>query len=243
MIHETTFDNAVTSSPLLQQLNDGLAGVVDSVRQSLVQVSVGVGNGAGTLWHSDGLIVTNAHVVGAAEMMRQHEDYRGRRGLRAFDGSASTLTVTLPDGSTMPAQLIAQDNERDLAALSIDAHDLPSIQPGDSRQLHAGQWVFAIGHPWGVLGAASAGVVIGAGSEWPDMPTNGRDWVITSLKVRPGNSGGPLVDTQGRLVGVNTLMTGPGIGAAVPVQTIKHFLKDALGERTAAAVTHDTRVV
>jgi S1-C subfamily serine protease len=167
----------------------------------------------------------------------------GSRGRRAVEIPADTLTVTLPDGSTIPAQIIAQDNERDLAAIRIDAHDLPIIQPGDSQSLHAGQWVFAIGHPWGILGAASAGVVIGSGSEWPDMPTNGREWVVTSLKVRPGNSGGPLVDTQGRLVGVNTLMTGPGIGAAVPVQTIKHFLKEALGERTANAIAQVTRVV
>ena len=212
----------------LAQLNGDLAGVVDQVRRSLVQVSVGVGNGAGTLWHADGLIVTNAHVVGGVENGRP----RRWQGAPVRGG----LNVTLPDGTTIPAHVLAQDPERDLAALTIDAHDLPTIEPGDSRKLKPGQWVFAIGHPWGVRGAASAGVVIGMSDETLEIPTGGREWVVTSLKVRPGNSGGPLVDTHGRLVGVNTLMTGPEVGAAVPVQTIKQFLKEALGSRVAESL-------
>jgi len=213
---------------VLAQLNEDLAGVVDQVRRSLVQVSVGVGNGAGTLWHSDGLIVTNAHVVGGVE--------HGRPGRWRDSAVRGGLSVTLPDGTTVPARVLAQDPERDLAALSIDAHDLPMIEPGDSRRLKPGHWVFAIGHPWGVRGAASAGVVIGMSDESPETALGGRQWIVTSLKVRPGNSGGPLVDTHGRLVGVNTLMTGPEIGAAVPVQTIKAFLKDALGSHMAESL-------
>src|SRR5579859_6128699 len=177
-------------SSLLAQLNDDLTSVVDEVRRSLVQVSVGVGNGAGTLWHADGLIITNAHVVGGVEDGRPRR-YRG-------NPVGGGLSITLPDGTKLPAQILAEDPQRDLAALSIDAHDLPTIQPGDSRHLKPGQWVFAIGHPWGVRGAASAGVVIGLGADWPDVPSSVREWVVTSLKVRPGNSGGPLVDSKGR---------------------------------------------
>ncbi|MEP7289787.1 MAG: trypsin-like peptidase domain-containing protein [Chloroflexota bacterium] len=220
----------MSNSPatLLQQLNADMASVVEEVRRSLVQVSVGIGNGAGTIWHSDGLIVTNAHVV-------SHAGSRRRRGYGYgyAEQVNNALTVTLPDGRTLPARVIAQDDERDVAALAVDANNLPTIQIGDSRELRPGQWVYAVGHPWGVTGAASAGIVVGSGSEWPEMPTNGRDWIVISLKVRPGNSGGPLVDVQGRLLGINTLMTGPQVGAAIPVHTIKTFLKETLGTSTA----------
>ncbi len=212
-------------SNLLEQLNNDLSSVIDEVRRSLVRVSFGPGNGAGTIWHSDGLIITNAHVVGGL-------DERRGRGYRRVD---NTLSVTLSDGRTLPARVLAQDNERDIAALSVDARDLPTIQLGDSRKLKAGQWVFAVGHPWGVTGAASAGIVVGSGAELPEI-TNGRDWVVISLRVRPGNSGGPLVDAQGRLVGINTLMTGPQVGAAVPVHTIKAFLKESLGSQVSESL-------
>ncbi len=202
---------------LLQQLNAEMASVADDVQRSLVQITNGRGGaGAGTIWHADGLIVTNAHVIQGRHMLK----------------------VTLSDGRTFPARVLAQDTERDVAALSIDASDLPTIELGNSRHLKAGEWVFAVGHPWGVQGAVTAGIVIGMGSEWPEMPPSGNDWVVVSLKVRPGNSGGPLVDVQGRLVGINTIMTGPQVGAAVPAHVIKVFLREALGskEKVAAGI-------
>lgn len=210
-------------STLLEQLNNDLANTVEDVRRSLVQINQGSGNGAGTIWHPDGLIITNAHVVSA--QFRGHR----RRGGYIPDGA---LTVTLPDGNTVPARILAQDEERDVAALSVDVTNLPVIRLGDSRKLQPGQWVFAIGHPWGVMGAASAGIVVGTGTDLPEVLTN-RDWIVTSLRVRPGNSGGPLVDARGRLIGINTLMTGPQIGAAVPVHVIAEFLKEALGSPVA----------
>jgi S1-C subfamily serine protease len=79
-----------------------------------------------------------------------------------------------------------------------------------------------------VHGAATSGVVIGTGSdELPEMIT-GREWVMVSLHLRPGHSGGPLVDAHARLVGINTIMTGPDVGGAVPVDVVKRFLKNAL---------------
>ena len=196
-------------SALLKQLNDDLSDVVQDVRRSLVQVMDGNGGaGAGTIWHSDGLIVTNAHVIA-----------RGG-GIR----------VALPDGRVFPATVLARDNDQDLAALSIDAHDLPTIQPGDSRQVNAGQWVMALGHPWGITDAVTGGIVIGSGHDLIELQSaTGREWVAVSLHLRPGHSGGPLVDTSGRLIGINTLMTGPDVGAAVPVNTVKQFLQRTLG--------------
>ncbi len=193
-------------SNLLQQLSAEMVSVMNDVRHSLVQITNGPsGAGAGIIWREDGLILTNAHVV--------------RR---------TSLTVTLPDGRSLPAKILARDPERDIAALQVDADRLPAATIGDSRQLRPGQWVFAVGHPWGVTGAATAGVVIGQGHDLPEMRDGKREWLMVSLRLRPGNSGGPLVDSAGRVVGINTIMTGPEVGGAVPAQIVKDFLIRAM---------------
>ena len=191
---------------LLNELNAALSGVVESAQRSLVQIHNGRhGAGAGIVCHPEGLIVTNAHVV----------DHPG-------------LRVVLADERVLPARLLAHDAQRDLAVLTVDTAGLPAIELGDSRRLQPGQWVFALGHPWGVTGAATGGVVIGVGAEWPEMPRSGQEWVVVNLHLRPGHSGGSLVDAQGRLVGINTLMTGPDVGVAVPVHVVKAFLRQTL---------------
>jgi len=193
----------VEVSDVLQQLNGEMSRVVSDVRRSLVRISNGrEGQGAGTIWSADGLVLTNAHVV--------------RR---------SSLKVTLPDGRTLAARIVARDPDRDLALLSVEASGLPAIEPGDSQNLRPGEWVFALGHPWGVAGAATAGIVIGSGADMPEMPPSGREWIMVSLRLRPGNSGGPLVDARGRLIGVNTMMTGPEVGVAIPVHVVKDFVR------------------
>lgn len=194
---------------IIAELNDALAARVAQVQASLVQIRNGEGHGAGTLWHADGLIVTNAHVV------------QGRRDLNAL----------LPDGRSLPAQLLAMDERADLAALAVPARGLPTIQLGDSRALRPGDWVMAVGHPWGVRGAVTSGIVIGVGDDLPEVGqmAPGRDWIALSAHMRPGHSGGPLVDAQGRLVGVNTMITGPDVGFAIPVHAVKAFLKETLG--------------
>ncbi len=191
-------------SGVLEQLNAALSSVIADVCASVVQVrDESRGAGAGTIWQSDGLIVTNAHVV-----------------------SRGPLKVALYDGRVLDATLLARDDQRDLAALAVDAHQLPTIQLGSVRRLHPGQWVMALGHPWGIANAATGGVLIGVGRQ-AEVPR--QDWVVADLHLRPGNSGGPLIDAQGRLIGVNTLMTGPGVGVAVSVDSVKEFLKHALG--------------
>jgi serine protease Do len=128
----------------------------------------------------------------------------------------------------LPAQILARDPDRDLAALRVEASELPTVQLANSQSLRPGEWVMAVGHPWGVPGAATAGVVIGVGAEWPEGPHNGRDWVVVSLHMRPGHSGGPLVDVRGRLVGINTMISGPDVGVAIPVHVVVEFLRQAL---------------
>jgi serine protease Do len=193
-------------SGLLQELNAEMAGIAEGVRPSLVQVQNGRhGAGAGTIWHPDGLILTNAHVV-------------GRRNLR----------VTVPGAGVMPARLLAHSVDLDLAALGVEARDLPTIKLGDSRLLRPGEWVLALGHPWGGVGAGTVGVVVGMGKRLPEMPRSHQEWIAVSLHLRPGYSGGPLVNAQGRLVGINTIMAGPDVGLAVPVHVVKAFLRRAV---------------
>lgn len=200
---------------LQQQLDDDLAANVERARRVLVEIRNGHGGaGAGIIVRSDGLVLTNAHVI-------------GRRGLR----------VMLPDGQTLPARLVAYDRDHDLAALAIDVYDLPVIELGDSKNLQPGQWVMSLGHPWGVTGAATAGIVIGSGADFPEFNTGGREFVVAGLRMRPGHSGGPMIDSEGKLVGVNTMINGPDVGMAIPAHVVKAFLKE-LGDVQAARRPH-----
>jgi len=175
---------------------------VERARQSVVRVVSGRrGAGAGTIWSAEGLIVTNAHVVGRAK-----------------------VRVLLPDGREVRAETIAVDREADLALLEVDAGVIPAAIVGDSRSLRPGAWVYAVGHPWGVPAAATGGVVIGVGRGWPEVPAPDREWLVVDVLLRPGNSGGPLVDAEGRVVGISTMMAGPEVGVAVPAHVVEEFV-------------------
>ena len=192
----------------LQELSDGLAVVSDRVLQSLVQIrNRRRGMGAGVIWQPDGLIITNAHVVDGPP----HQ--------------SPGLTVQLPDGRTLPARVVAVDRDHDLAALRVAASDLTPVVPGDSQQLASGDLVLALGYPGGVTGGATAGVVIGMGAQLPELAASRREWIAASLHLRPGHSGGPMVDSQGRLVGINTMMNGPDVGVAIPLHVVQQFLQ------------------
>lgn len=194
-------------SALVEQLNEDLSEVVARAQVGLVQIHNGHrGAGAGAVWHPDGLIVTNAHVV------------QRRRP-----------KVVLADGRTVSARLLAADPDHDLAALEVDATGLPAVTLGASRRLRPGQWVVAVGHPWGIAGAATVGVVIGLGADLPGFPAGRGEMLALSLHLRPGHSGGVVVDESGQVVGINTMMAGPDVGLAIPVEVAKRFIKEALG--------------
>ncbi len=198
-------------STAVSGLDGQMADLGAGIRQSLVQIRNGKrGAGAGTIWHGNGLILTNAHVV---------------------DGDLAH--ITLPDGRTASGRVLARDRDLDVAAVSVDAAGLPAVALGESKTLRPGHLVMACGHPWGVTGSVTFGTVIGIGSDLPEVPSGGRELIAVSLNLRPGNSGGPLMDTEGRLVGINTMMTGPEVGLAVPVHVVKRFLAKALGRRSA----------
>lgn len=210
-------------SDLLRQFSESMADVWQTARRGLVQITDDSRGsiGAGTIWHSEGLIVTNAHVVAPERFQRGYG-----RPMRA-SGSRS-LRVILPDGGEYPAHLLATDEQQDLAALAINANGLPTFELGDSRHLRPGQWVMALGHPWGVKESVTAGTIIGAGAQLPELPP-GREWIALGLRLRPGHSGGALLDTDGRLIGINTMITGPEVGFAIPAHLAAQFLKERLG--------------
>lgn len=191
---------------VLQQVNDALTAIVERVRPGLVQISNGKGGrGAGTIWHPDGLIVTNAHVI------RHHAPQ-----------------VTLMDGRKFSARVLATDVDHDLAALSVAAGGLPAITRTAAWSLRPGHWVLALGHPWGLTGAATAGMVIDVSAP-PEMPHWRGELIQVGVHLRPGYSGGPLVDAHGHLVGINTMMAGPDVGLAIPWPQVVAFVRQALG--------------
>jgi serine protease Do len=156
------------------------------------------GQGSGFIIDPAGYIVTNNHVVGEADSVK----------------------VELADGRELPAKVVGTDPQTDLALIKVDAgQKLPTVQWGDSDQLRVGQWVLAMGNPFGLGASATAGIVsargrqIGAGAY--------DDFIQTDAAINPGNSGGPLFNTEGQVVGINSAIYSPsganaGIGFAIP---------------------------
>lgn len=177
------------------EINLELADLAVEVSKSMVRLEV-AGNsfGTGTVWHEDGLVITNAHVA-----------------------ASHLLTAVLQDGGRFPANVIGIDRAADVAALQIDAEtDLQPIPIGDARSLRPGELVFAMGFPWGIGSGLTIGSVIGI-TAWPDRSGgDSRTWLAASLHLRPGHSGGPMFNASGELVGMNTVMQGPDVGVAVP---------------------------
>jgi serine protease Do len=132
--------------------------------------------------------------------------------------------IELWDGRRFPARLTARDPRRDLATLHIDAPPLEAATPGDSTTLRPGELVIAIGNPLGFAGALSTGVI----------HSLGKQWIYADVRLAPGNSGGPLADAAGRVIGINTAIVN-GLGAAIPSATALDFVRH--GARPALGVT------
>lgn len=184
------------SSALANRLNIDLSTAVERAHDSLARVvSRRRGVGSGVVWDKRGLVVTNAHVV-----------ERGR------------LAVALSDGRELDARVVASDSAADVAVLSVEADDLAAVEVGDARDLRVGELVFALGYPWGITDTVTSGIVIGVGDDWDVTPPGQvpREWLVVNMRLRPGNSGGPIVDSRGRLVGLSTIMAGLDMGMAVP---------------------------
>lgn len=190
----------------INKMDDEMAAIIEKGRQSLVKIEDGRrGTGAGTIIHADGLLISNAHVV-----RQQHP------------------RITTWDGRTLQGRLLARSERYDLAAIAVEGEELPVLPLADGRELRTGQWVVALGHPWGIRGVASAGMIIDVGHPLEALPYSG-PLIQVGLHLRPGHSGGPMLNDRGELIGINTMIAGPYVGLAVPIQTVKRFLKETLG--------------
>jgi serine protease Do len=170
------------------------AALVEEARRAVVEVrSGGRGSGAGVIWPGEGLVLTNNHVVAWG---------RRRGGVRAV----------LHDGRTLEAEVVRRSRGLDLALLRLRGENggLSAVPVGDSDALRVGELVYAIGHPWGNPGTATAGVVSGLGVPGGRSRGGGSStrYVRSDVALAPGNSGGPLLNARGEVVGINAMIFG-----------------------------------
>jgi len=166
------------------------------------------GKGSGFIVSGDGYIVTNNHVV----------------------ADADKIEVTLSNGRSYPAEVVGTDPTFDLAVIKINERDLPVIELGDSDALRVGEWVIAIGNPYGFESSVTVGVVSAKNRSVRARNLNFDGFLQTDAAINPGNSGGPLLNLEGKVVGINTAIIpyAQGIGFAVPVNMAKQVLDDLL---------------
>lgn len=202
---------SVRSAALLSsQIADALAGLVANVQNSVVMVRSGRrGAGSGIVWRSDGVVMTNHHVVGNREQ----------------------VTVLFPDDRELPAQVIARDPVLDLAALRVDALGLQAVEIGVSSSVRVGELVLAVGNPWGQRSVVTAGIISGVGAIETSWRHGKAEYIRSDVRLAPGNSGGPLLDAQGRVIGVNAMIFGGDLSVAIPSHIATQFLMVAEGER------------
>ncbi len=194
----------------------GFGEIAENLRCATVVVHAGGrGSGSGVIWSSDGAIITNAHVA---------------RGTQA--------RVQLWDGRQLEARVASRDPRRDLAVLRIEATNLPAALAGDSSQVRPGELAIAVGNPLGFVGALSTGVIHAVG---PLRGFGAQSWVQADVRLAPGNSGGPLADARGRVIGINTMVAGR-LALAIPSNSVRDFLSAGPSDAWLGVTVHPVRI-
>ncbi len=216
-------DPRPADADMLDAYSNAVTGVVAQVAPAVAHVrvergargrSAQAGSGSGFIITPDGYMVSNSHVA----------------------GGASVLEVTLPDGRVAAAELVGDDPDSDLAVIKIGAAGLPYVRFADSSKLRVGQIAVAIGSPYGFQHTVTAGIVSALGRSMRGQTGRLLDNIIqTDAPLNPGNSGGPLVDSTGGIVGVNTAMI-------LPAQGICFAIASNTAERVAIALIREGRV-
>lgn len=206
---------------LLDAYSNAVIGVVEKVGAAVVsinvrtgqhgQISGGEGAGSGMFVTPDGFILTNHHVIERAE----------------------SIEIRLTDGGHFPARVIGKDPATDLAVIRVDENGLPIVQFGDSDRLKVGQLAIAIGNPLGFQSTVSTGVISALGRALRGYGGRLIENVIqTDVGLNPGNSGGPLVDSRGRVIGVNSaiIAQAQGISFSIPINTARWVVSEIINK-------------
>ncbi len=196
---ELLIQNPPTDAEALDAYSAIVTSVAERVVPSVAALRIGrrgqEGTGSGVVVSADGYMVTSAHVV----------------------ATAGHGTAAFADGRESDFEVVGRDRLSDLAVVRTNITDLPRVELGDANQIRVGQLVVAVGNPRGLAGSVTAGVVSALGRS---LPAGGRvveNVIQTDAALNPGNSGGALVDSRARLIGVNTALAGFGLGLAVPI--------------------------
>jgi serine protease Do len=194
----------------------GFGEIAEKLRRSTVVIHTGGrGSGSGVVWSSDGSIITNAHVARGAQVRLQ-----------------------LWDGREFDATVASRDPRRDLARICIDATNLPSALVADSSQVRPGELAIAIGNPLGFVGALTTGVIHAIG---PLRGLGSQSWVQADVRLAPGNSGGPLANAHGRVIGINTMVAGR-LALAIPSNVVRDFLFAGPSDAWLGVTVHPVRI-
>jgi serine protease Do len=197
--------------PFSSAMARAFADAIEVAKACVVQIhSGGRGIGAGVIWRSEAAhseIITNAHVVAGVAR-------RNGAGLR----------VVTADDRSFTAQVLAGDAQLDLALLGVNMGGLPAARIGDSTRLRVGELVFAIGNPWGQTGVVTSGIISGLGS----LPVRGMGrtapYIRSDVLLAPGNSGGPLLNATGAVIGINAMIFGGDLSVAIPSHIVAEWV-------------------
>jgi serine protease Do len=186
--------------------SSSLNGLAETLQQAVVEVRSGeTASGTGIIWGGAGLVVTNAHCI--------------RRGV--------SLQV-IAGGKWREAHALAYHPHHDLALLAAPSVTGPLLELREPDSLRTGELVFAHGHPLGVRDALAMGVLHAVTRD----KSGSARWIVADVRLASGNSGGPLVDAEGRLVGINSMVVN-GLGVAVPASLVQRFVERSLSQRAA----------